>query len=125
MHLESLRQDGGAATFRAEGKSLPEASDFIKRFCPDMVCVSCTLNECVPAAVELVSIIRRDTPACKIIAGGKAAWTERLQLLAAGCTHVFDSRREARRAIRGLIRPTNQPIRIRSAATEPQLPKGV
>jgi hypothetical protein len=125
MFLESLRQDGGAATFLAEGQSLTETSDFIKRFCPDVVCVSCTLNECVPAAVELVSIIRRDTPACKIIAGGKAAWIARLQLLAAGCSHVFDSRREARRTVRGLIRPRNQPTRIRSAATERQLPKGV
>jgi len=123
MLLESLGQDGGAATFLAEGKSLTETSEFIKRFCPDVVCVSCTLNECVPAAVELVSMIRSDAPTCKIITGGKAAWTARLQLLAAGCSHVLDSRREARRAIRGLIRPRNQPIRIRSTAADPQLPK--
>jgi predicted PurR-regulated permease PerM/methanogenic corrinoid protein MtbC1 len=123
MLLESLRQDGGEATFLAEGESLTEASDFIKRLCPDVVCVSCTLSECVPAVIELVSMIRRDTPTCKIIAGGKAAWTARLQLLEAGCSHVLDSRREARRAIRGLIRSRNQPIRIRPAPTEPQLPK--
>jgi methylmalonyl-CoA mutase cobalamin-binding subunit len=102
MVLESLRQDGAAAVFLGEGKSLSEASDFIKRFRPDVVCVSCTLNECVPAAAELVSLVRRDSPSRKIIAGGKAAWTARLQLLEAGCSRVFDSRRAARRAIRNL-----------------------
>jgi predicted PurR-regulated permease PerM/methanogenic corrinoid protein MtbC1 len=121
MFLESLRQDGGAAVFLGEGKSLSEASDFIRRFCPDVVCVSCTLNECLPAAVELVSIVRRDTPSCKIIAGGKAAWTARLQLSAAGCSHVFDSRREARRAIRNLSAASKYvgPTRTQSSATRP------
>ncbi len=127
MLLESLRQDGAAAVFLGEGKSLPETGDFIRRFAPDVVCISCTLNECLPAAIELVSLIRRDTPACKIIAGGKAAWTARHQLLAAGCPYVFDSRREARRAIlnqSGLIRYL-KPTRTRSPATEPQLRKEV
>jgi predicted PurR-regulated permease PerM len=124
MLLESLRQDGAAAVLFGEGKSLPEASDFIRRFCPDVVCVSCTLNECIPATVELVSIIRRDTPVCKIVAGGKAAWTARLQLLAVGCSHVFDSRREARRVIRNLSGSVMylKPTRTQSPAAELQLP---
>lgn len=125
MLLESLRQDGAAATFLGEGKSLTEASDFIRRDSPEVVCVSCSLNECVPAAVELASTIRRDTPYCTIIAGGKAAWTARLQLLAAGCSHVFDSRHEARRLIRSLTQPRIQPTRTRSQSTEPQLLKRV
>jgi len=66
MVLESLRQDGAAAVFLGEGKSLSEASDFIKRFRPDVVCVSCTLNECVPAAAELVSLVRRDSPSQEV-----------------------------------------------------------
>ena len=105
MLLESLRQDGAATTFIGEGKSLTESRDFIMRSSPEMVCISCSLEECVPAAVALVSAVRIACPHRVIIAGGKAAWAARVQLLSVGCFRVFDSRGEACRAIKKMIFP--------------------
>jgi predicted PurR-regulated permease PerM/methanogenic corrinoid protein MtbC1 len=100
MLLEVLRQDGAAATFIGENKSLAEVREFVRRFAPDLVCLSCSISECLPAAIELIRALKADSPHFMIIAGGRLAVQEQPQLLAAGCSQVFLSRREARRAIR-------------------------
>ena len=100
MMLEVLRQDGAAATFIGENKSLAEVREFVRRFAPDLICLSCSIAECLPAAVELVRALKADSPHLMIIAGGRLAEQARSQLLAAGCSQVFLSRQEARRAIR-------------------------
>ena len=100
MLLEVLRQDGAAATFMGEDKSLAEVCDFVRRFAPDLVCLSCSTAECAPAAVELVRALKADSPHFMLIAGGKVAVQQQSQLLAAGCSRVFLSRGEARRAVR-------------------------
>jgi methanogenic corrinoid protein MtbC1 len=117
MLLEVLRQDGAAATFMGEGKSLSEVRDFVRRFAPDLVCLSCSTAECVPAALELVRTLKADSPHFTLIAGGTAAGQYQSQLLAAGCSGVFLSRGEARRAIRRFAgqRPRARP----SAANRP------
>jgi methylmalonyl-CoA mutase cobalamin-binding subunit len=98
--LELLRQDGAAATFTGENKSPDEVRAFVRRFAPDLVCVSCTVAECLPSAVELIRSLKADSPGLIIIAGGKAAVSAPSELLAAGCSQIFRSRGEARRAVR-------------------------
>ena len=98
--LELLRQDGAAATFTGENKSPDEVRAFVRRFAPDLVCVSCTVAECLPSAVELIRSLKADSPGLTVIAGGKAAVSAPSELLAAGCSQIFRSRGEARRAVR-------------------------
>jgi predicted PurR-regulated permease PerM/methylmalonyl-CoA mutase cobalamin-binding subunit len=125
MLLEVLRQDGAAATFIGENKSLTEVRDFVRRFAPDLVCLSCSTAECFPAAIELTRTLKADSPHFMIIAGGSVAVQESSQLLAAGCSRVFVSRAEARRAVRrsavrrARIRPSpgNPPSRLDVAAS--------
>jgi methylmalonyl-CoA mutase cobalamin-binding subunit len=100
MLLEVLRQDGAAATFMGEDKSLTEVCDFVRRFAPDLVCLSCSTAECAPATVELVRALKADSPHFMLIAGGNVAVQQQSQLLAAGCSRVLLSRGEARRAVR-------------------------
>ena len=52
--LELLRQDGVAATFLGDGKSAAEIEEFAKRFFPNIICISCTCTECIPATLDLV-----------------------------------------------------------------------
>ena len=119
MMLEVLRQDGAAATFVGENRSLAEVREFVRRFAPDLICLSCSIAECFPAAVELVCALKADSPHLMIIAGGRLAEREQSQLLAAGCSQVFLSRQEARRAIR---RFAMQRARTRpSAGNRPRL----
>jgi predicted PurR-regulated permease PerM/methylmalonyl-CoA mutase cobalamin-binding subunit len=122
MLLELLRQDGAAATFIGENKSLTEVQDFVKRYAPDVICLSCSTDECLPSAIELVRILKSDSPQLMIIAGGCAA-QESFQLQAAGCSRVFSSRTEARRAIkrfamqRARTRMTRENLPFRSGVT--------
>ncbi|HEX4209629.1 MAG TPA: AI-2E family transporter [Candidatus Binataceae bacterium] len=98
--LELLRQDGAAAIFAGENKSIDDIRGLIRRFGPTVVCISCTMAECVPAALELIRSIKQETPRARIYAGGKAAMENLADFLTAGCTQVCASRGEARRAIR-------------------------
>ena len=72
MLLELLRHAGVVARLVDE-KSPEETRDFVKRYAPDMVCLSCTMTECLPAAAELVQAIKLDSPHLTIIGGGAAA----------------------------------------------------
>src|SRR6202158_1012984 len=49
MLLELVRHAGAAANLIYD-KSPDEIRDFVKRYAPDMVCLSCTMTECLPAA---------------------------------------------------------------------------
>ncbi|MDO8434488.1 MAG: AI-2E family transporter [Candidatus Binatus sp.] len=119
--LELLRIDGAAASFVGENKTADEVRDFVKRFAPEVVCLSCTINDCMPAAVELVKAMRADSPHLTIIAGGRAALTDPAALLKAGCSQVYASRNEARRAIRRLAFQRRRRVAIAELPPQRQL----
>lgn len=103
MLLELLRHEGAAATLMDPSKTPEEIRHFAARFKPDMVCLSCTVTECMPAAVELTRGLKQDSPHLTIIGGGPAALLEPSELVQAGCSQVCGSRSEARRAIRRYV----------------------
>ena len=103
MVLESLRQEGAAARLVDGNQSPDEVRAFVKSFAPQLICLSCTVIENVPAAVELIRDLKRDSPSLTtIIGGGRAALGEAPKLRAAGCAEVCGSRDEGRRAMRRL-----------------------
>ena len=61
MLLELLRHSGAAANL-IDQTTPGGVRDFLKRYAPDMVCISCTMTECLPAAAELVRNIKLDSP---------------------------------------------------------------
>jgi predicted PurR-regulated permease PerM/methanogenic corrinoid protein MtbC1 len=101
--LELLRHEGAAATLMDPSKTPEEIRNFAKRFQPDMVCLSCTVTECMPAAAELTRALKQDSPNLTIIGGGPAALAEPSVLVEAGCSQICGSRSEARRAIRRYV----------------------
>lgn len=101
--MELLRQDGSAASIVGENKSPDEICDLVKRFAPHIVCLSCTMTECIPAAVELTRALKAASPRLTVIAGGAAAVAQAAELLAAGCAQVCTSRGAARRAVRRFV----------------------
>jgi predicted PurR-regulated permease PerM/methanogenic corrinoid protein MtbC1 len=101
--LELLRHEGAAATLMDPSKTPEEIRHFAARFQPDMVCLSCTMTECMPAAVELTRALKKDSPRLTIIGGGPAALAEPSELGQAGCAQICGSRSEARRAIRRYV----------------------
>jgi predicted PurR-regulated permease PerM/methylmalonyl-CoA mutase cobalamin-binding subunit len=98
--LELLRQDGAAAIFAGENKTVDDIRGLIRRFGPTVVCVSSTIAESMPAALELIRSIKQETPRVRIYAGGRAAVEYPADFLAAGAAQVCESRGEARKAIR-------------------------
>jgi len=99
MLLELLRHSGAAATLI--DPAVPGGiREFIKRYSPDMVCLSCTTTECLPAAAELARGIKLDSPRLTLIAGGDAAVSSPAELLKDGCAQICASRGEARRMMR-------------------------
>jgi predicted PurR-regulated permease PerM/methanogenic corrinoid protein MtbC1 len=101
--LELLRHEGAAATLMDPSKTPEEIRHFASRFQPDMVCLSCTMTEFMPAAVELTRGLKKDSPRLTIIGGGRAALEEPSELIQAGCAQICGSRSEARRAIRRYV----------------------
>jgi predicted PurR-regulated permease PerM/methylmalonyl-CoA mutase cobalamin-binding subunit len=116
--LELFRHEGAAATLMDPSKTAEEIRQFAARFQPDMVCLSCTVTECLPAALELTHGLKQDSPRLTIIGGGRAALSESSELLQAGCSRVCGSRSEARRAIRRYVLR-----RIRSRTGLPEAPR--
>jgi predicted PurR-regulated permease PerM/methanogenic corrinoid protein MtbC1 len=100
MLLELLRRAGAAANFLDESKSPAEIRDFVKRYAPDLVFLSCTMSECGPAAAELVRGLKLDSPSLTIICGGRGGLSEGLELLKAGASQICESRSDVRRAVR-------------------------
>jgi predicted PurR-regulated permease PerM/methanogenic corrinoid protein MtbC1 len=118
MLLELIRHAGAAANL-VDHKSPDEIRDFVKRYAPDMVCLSCSMTECLPAAVELVRGLRQDSPHLAIIGGGGAALSSPAELLEAGCSQVCATRSDARHVIR---RFALQRARSRSLGIIPSFP---
>jgi len=118
MLLELMRHAGVAANL-IDDKPPEEIRDFVKRYAPDMVCLSCTMTECLPAAVELVRGLRQNSPRLAIIGGGAAALSSSAELLEAGCSQVCATRSDARRVIR---RFALQRARSRSLGIIPSFP---
>ena len=114
MVIELLRHAGATAKLVEDSKSLGELRTLAKEFAPHLVCISCTMIECMPAALETVAALRRDSSDLTIFAGGRAALWDVSKVLKAGCDEVCGSRDEARRAIRRVAvrrarsRSTNQ-----------------
>jgi methanogenic corrinoid protein MtbC1 len=98
--LELVRQEGAATSFTGEGKSTEEIGDFAKRFAPDVVCLSCTMTDCLQTTVQLIHALKADLPQLMIIAGGTAALAEPATLLTAGCSRVCRNSSEACGVIR-------------------------
>jgi predicted PurR-regulated permease PerM/methanogenic corrinoid protein MtbC1 len=99
--LELARQDGAAAIFAGGNKPKEDIRGLLRRFGPTVVCLSCTMPECLPAAVDLIQMIKQESPRARIYAGGNAAGQNPDDLLNAGCSQVC-GRGEARRSIRRL-----------------------
>lgn len=99
MLLELLRHSGAAANL-IDQTTPGGVRDFLKRYAPDMVCLSCTMKECLPAAAELVRGLKLDSPGLTVIAGGAAAVSSPAELLEAGCSQICVSRGDARRVLR-------------------------
>jgi methylmalonyl-CoA mutase cobalamin-binding subunit len=103
MLLEMLRKDGVVASFSGENKSPAEICDLVKRFTPDFVLVSCVVEECIPAAIELVKAIRTISTQVSIVATGPVAREHSDELIEAGISQICGSTSEARRAVRSFI----------------------
>jgi predicted PurR-regulated permease PerM/methylmalonyl-CoA mutase cobalamin-binding subunit len=101
--LELLRKDGVIATFAGENKSSAEICDLVRRFKPDFVFVSCVSDECLPAALNLVSAVRELSQRVTIVAGGPAALRKSDELINAGCAQICATANEACRAVRAFI----------------------
>jgi predicted PurR-regulated permease PerM/methanogenic corrinoid protein MtbC1 len=100
MLLELLRRAGAAANFLDESKSPAEIREFVKRYSPDLLFLSCTMTECAPAAAELVRGLKLDSPGLTIICGGRGGVSEGSELLKAGASQICEARSDVRRAVR-------------------------
>jgi predicted PurR-regulated permease PerM/methylmalonyl-CoA mutase cobalamin-binding subunit len=100
MLLELLRRTGSAANFLDLSKSPAEICAFVSEYAPDMVFLSCTTTECMPAAIELVRAVMAQSPHLTIIGGGPSALLHRRELLEAGAAQICGSRGEVRHAVR-------------------------
>ena len=100
MLLELLRRTGIAANFFGMDKSAAEICAFVNQYGPDMVFISCTTTECMPAAIELVRALMAQSPRLTIIGGGVSALAQRAELLEVGATEICGSRGEVRHAVR-------------------------
>jgi predicted PurR-regulated permease PerM/methanogenic corrinoid protein MtbC1 len=99
MLLELLRHAGAAANLIAK-ETPEEIREFVKGYAPDIVCLSCTMAECLPAAEDLVRALKLDAPGLTMMAGGAAALASPAGLLASGCAQICGSRSDARRLVR-------------------------
>jgi methanogenic corrinoid protein MtbC1 len=100
MVLELVRRTGASVNFLEPSNSPDEIRSLIKRRVPDLVFLSCTMDEWVPAAAELVRGITADCPRLMIIGGGSAAVSHRTELVTAGVSQVCATRNEVRHAMR-------------------------
>jgi len=92
----------GASVRLIEAETPIKLLTLTKKFAPQLICVSCTMSECLPAAIETIAALRADSSDLTIFAGGKAALWDASKMLQAGCDRVCGSGEEARVAIRPL-----------------------
>jgi predicted PurR-regulated permease PerM len=113
--LELMRKEGVVASFAGEDKSATDIFDLIKRFTPDFVFISCITDDCIPAALELVTSLRSISSRVMIVAVGSAAMENSDALISAGCSQICSNNNEARRSVRGFLL---QRAKSRAAARE-------
>jgi predicted PurR-regulated permease PerM/methanogenic corrinoid protein MtbC1 len=102
MILELFRCAGASVKFLGENRSIEQACETARIFSPEVVCLSCTLTEYLPAAAELTAALKAELPYLTIIAGGVAAVSYPADLLRAGWSQVCATRSQRRNAIRQL-----------------------
>jgi methylmalonyl-CoA mutase cobalamin-binding subunit len=100
MLLELLRRTGSAANFLGMDKSPAEICAFVSEYAPDVVFLSCTTTECMPAAIDLVRGLIAASPHLTVIGGGASELLGREDLLEAGAAQICGSRGEVRHAVR-------------------------
>jgi methanogenic corrinoid protein MtbC1 len=105
--LQIVRKEGAAVELISDDSS-DEPRAFVKRYAPDILCLSCTVSECMPDATEFVRAIKTDAPALPIIAGGAAAVANSSELLAAGCDRICASRTQGKLAVRYFLSSSTQ-----------------
>jgi methylmalonyl-CoA mutase cobalamin-binding subunit len=99
MLLELLRRTGIAANVLDATKSPAEICAFVSQYAPDMVFLTCTTEQCVSAAFELVQALIDESPHLTIIGGGASAVAHRAELLEAGVAAVCATRIEVRQVV--------------------------
>jgi len=111
MLLELLRRTGISANVLDASKTPAEICAFVSQYAPDMVFLTCTTEQFIPAAIELVRALIDGAPHLTIIGGGTAAVAYRAELLAAGAAEVCATRAEVRHVVRlyALRRSVSQP----------------
>jgi methanogenic corrinoid protein MtbC1 len=100
MIVELLRHTGATTRLEDQLNSPEELRQVAQRFQPHLLCLSCTMAECVPAALESITMFKREFPKVTIFAGGTAAVSESSKMTNAGCDKVCDGKEETRRAMR-------------------------
>ena len=127
MLLELLRRTGIAANVLDAAKSPAEICAFVSQYGPDMVFLSCTTAECIPAAVELVRALVAESPHLTIIGGGAAAVANRAELLEAGAAEICATRAEVRHVVRlyALRRSVSRPSPIAIDSTSRPSKSGI
>jgi predicted PurR-regulated permease PerM/methanogenic corrinoid protein MtbC1 len=103
MLIALLREDGVRTWFVDSSSSDEEWRPYVRRFAPDVVCISCTDSERLSDTVEMVRGLKADWSRMTIIAGGAAAEAGAAELLEAGCTYVCASRNEGHRVVRAML----------------------
>jgi predicted PurR-regulated permease PerM/methylmalonyl-CoA mutase cobalamin-binding subunit len=111
MLLELLRRTGIAANVLDASKTPAEICAFVSQYAPDMVFLTCTTEQFIPAAIELVRALIESSPHLAIVSGGTAAVAHRAELLEAGAAEVCATRAEVRHVVRlyALRRSVSQP----------------
>ncbi len=111
MLLELLRRTGIAANVLDAAKTPAEICAFVSQYSPDMVFLSCTTEQCIPAAIELVRALIDESSHLTVIGGGASAVAHGAELLEAGASEICATRAEVRHVVRlyALRRSVSQP----------------
>ena len=111
MLLELLRRTGIAANVLDATKSPAEICAFVRQYAPDMVFLTCTTEQFIPAAIELVRALIDGSSHLTVIGGGASAVAHRAELIEAGAAEVCATRAEVRHVVRlyALRRSVSQP----------------
>ncbi|HLK88085.1 MAG TPA: AI-2E family transporter [Candidatus Binataceae bacterium] len=105
MLLQLLKRNGVAAQFLSASSEIEKIRSCARDYSADFICISCTMEENVDSALQIVHTLRRDLPETAVIAGGRAALAAARRFLDAGCRQVCRNRSDAIRWFR-LMRPS-------------------
>ena len=100
MLLELMRNSGAAVKFIGAETSVDEIRETVRRFAPQLLWVSCTMADRLPAAEALIATLKRDSPNLTVVAGGAATTSRAAELLHAGCTQVYKEKEEVSSLVR-------------------------